>query len=339
MGNNVNRRELFRGAAAGLAGVAALPWMIHHPADAQDASAASWPDRPITSIVPVAAGGIIDILSRAVGDAIKTSLGATVITESRPGADHLIGIRAAAHSAPDGYTWLFGSVPFTVNPSLRTDAGYDPVADFTPLQLIASSPNVLVVPSSIPAKTVSEFVALAKAKPGVFNYANPGNGSSNHLCMELFKQISETDIVSIVYKGQPPAITDLISGRVEAMMISSSLVGPHVASGALRALASISPERVSSLPEVPTMAEAGFKEVDVVPWFGLFAPAKTPSAIVQKASGALHEALKSEDLITKINRIGATAYPPNSPEKFAELIKADLKRWPDLIKRAGIKPT
>ncbi|MBB6309789.1 Bug family tripartite tricarboxylate transporter substrate binding protein [Xanthobacter tagetidis] len=334
MDGNLSRRSILKAAlTTGAAGAAGL--LSGTAAFAQGAD--GWPNRPITIIVPVAAGGIIDLLSRAVGDVLSPVLKTPIVTEPRPGADHMIGTRFVARAEPDGYTWLFASVPFTVSPALSRNPGFDPVADFAPLQMIASSPNVLVVPASVPAKTVKEFVALVKSKPGEFNYANPGNGSSNHLGMEMLKQVAGLDIMGIVYKGQPPAIVDLLAGRVQAMMISSSLVGQYVANGTLRALAVVAPSRLTALPDVPTIAEAGYPDVNVVPWFGLFAPAKTPAPILAKARGALHDALAGQDLQGKIRNIGAVPYPPNGPEAFASHIKNEIAQWPALVAKAGLE--
>lgn len=300
-------------------------------------AASIWPQRPIKIVVPVAAGGIIDLLARAVGKALTLRLNTTIVVDSKPGADHMIGTQVVSRSDPDGYTWLFASVPFTVTPFLRRDPGYDVLKDFRPLQLIASSPNVLVVPSGVQAKTVKEFVAMAKSKPGAMSYANPGNGSSNHLGMELLKSEAGIDILGIPYKGQPPAITDLLAGRVQAMMISSSLAATHVAAGTIRPLAVIAPHRLRNMPDVPTIAESGFPNADVIPWFGLLMPAKTPDVIADKAAAELGAALRSPGLIADIESIGATPYASNSPAEFDKFLRADMAKWPAVLSRAGIE--
>jgi len=323
-----NRRSVLAALAA-LGGAAASPQLMAQ-------SAAAWPDKPIKIIVPVAAGGIIDLLARAVGKAITPIVKQPVVIESRAGADHMLGAQFVDRGEHDGYTWLFGSVPFTVAPVMRKDAGYDPRA-FRPLALIATSPNVLVVPSSLPVKNVAEFIALAKSKPGELSYANPGNGSSNHLGMELFKSETGIDMLAVPYKGQPPAIADLLAGRVQAMMMSSSLAGQHIKAGTLRPLASVAPERLAILPDVPTIKEAGYPNADVIPWFGLLAPAKTPEAVVSKAAALLSEALGTAGLKADIANIGATPFPPGTPADFAKLIASDLAKWPNVLQRAGIE--
>jgi tripartite-type tricarboxylate transporter receptor subunit TctC len=322
-----NRRDALR-ALAGIAAAASTPsW----------AQTGSWPQRPIKIVVPVAAGGIIDLLARAVSEVLTPVLKVPLVVDSKPGADHLIGIQSVARSDPDGYTWLCASIPFTVNPSLRRESGYDPLKDFRPLSLIATSPNLLMVSSSVPAKTVSEFVALAKSKPGTLTYGNPGNGSSNHLGMELFKSEAGLDILGVPYKGQPPAIPDLLAGRLDAMMMSSSLATNYITAGTLRPLAIVASERSAAFPNVPTMKQSGYPNADVVPWFGLLVPAKTPDAIVQRVSADLNAALKSTALRTRIDRIGATPYPPHSPAEFDKLIRAELAKWPAVLGRAGIE--
>jgi tripartite-type tricarboxylate transporter receptor subunit TctC len=299
----------------------------------------NWPARPIRIVVPVAAGGIIDLLARAVAKAFTSATGTSVVVESKPGADHIIGTQYVANSTPDGYTWLCASVPFTVTPFLRNNPGYDPVKDFQPLQLLATSPNVLVVPTSVSAKTVQEFVALAKKENGAMSYANPGIGSSNHLGMEMFKVKAGLNIVGVPYKGQPPAITDLLAGRVQAMMISASLVPAYLESGSLRALAVVARTRLPEMPNVPTIAEAGYPDVDVIPWFGLLTPRKTPAVAVAKASAELRKLQGTPGLIADYKKIGATPFPPNSPAEFEKLILSDLTKWPDLVRRAGVMKT
>lgn len=334
MTNRLYTRRQALGALAGLPALAAFPAWSQQAASAEGEK---WPTRPIRVVVPVAAGGIIDLLARAVGEALTPKLGYPLVVESRPGADHIIGIQNVEHSAPDGYTWLCASIPFTVNPSLRKDPGYDPVKDFVPLGLIATSPNVLVVPPDVKAKTMAEFIALAKAKPGHLTYGNPGNGSSNHLGMELLKTEAKVDIMGIPYKGQPPAISDLLAGRVDSMLMSVSLAIPYLKSGKLRALALVAPERSAAMPDVPTMRESGYPGVDVLPWFGMLAPAKTPAAIVDKVSADLQAAMKEPTLRTAIERIGATPYNDGTPAQFAKLIQAEQSKWPAVIGRAGIE--
>ncbi|MBO9355093.1 tripartite tricarboxylate transporter substrate binding protein [Bordetella petrii] len=296
-----------------------------------------WPTRPVRVVVPVASGGIIDLLARAIGEAIAPSLGQPLVIESRPGADHLIGIQNVAKSSPDGYSWLCASVPFTVNPALRKDPGYDPLADFRPLCLIATSPNVLVVHPDVKASTLAQFVELAKREPGKLTYGNPGNGSSNHLGMELFKTEAGIDLLGIPYKGQPPSISDLLAGRLDCMLMSVSLAKNYVQAGQLHPLAAVAPQRIAALPDVPTMTETGYPGVDVVPWFGMLAPGKTPDAVADKASADLQAAMQSAKLQQAIRNIGATPYASGTPGEFDQLIRAELAKWPTVLARAGIE--
>ncbi|HYG45818.1 MAG TPA: tripartite tricarboxylate transporter substrate binding protein [Bordetella sp.] len=323
-----------RGALQALAGMAA---MANTSSWAQETG--EWPTRPIRVVVPVAAGGIIDLLTRAVGEAVTPELGQPLVVESRPGADHLIGIQNVAKSNPDGYSWLCASVPFTVNPALRKVPGYDPIKDFRPLCLIATSPNVLVVHPDVKAESLAQFVELAKREPGRLTYGNPGNGSSNHLGMELFKSEAGIDLLGIPYKGQPPSISDLLAGRLDCMLMSVSLAKNYIQAGQLRPLAAVAPQRIAALPQVPTMKEGGYPGVDVVPWFGLLAPARTPDAIVDKASAALQAAMQTPKLQTSIQHIGATPYASGTPAAFEKLIRTELAKWPAVLARAGIEKT
>ncbi|MCD0502536.1 Bug family tripartite tricarboxylate transporter substrate binding protein [Bordetella petrii] len=324
-----------RDAVQALAGMAAMAGTTS--SWAQDT--AKWPDRPVRVVVPVASGGIIDLLARAVGESLAPTLGQPLVVESRPGADHLIGIQNVAKSSPDGYSWLCASVPFTVNPALRKAPGYDPVGDFRPLCLIATSPNVLVVHPDVQARSLAQFIELAKREPGKLTYGNPGNGSSNHLGMELFKSEAGIDLLGIPYKGQPPSISDLLAGRLDCMLMSVSLAKNYIQAGQLRPLAAVAPQRIDALPDVPTMNEGGYPGVDVVPWFGLLATGKTPDAVIEKASAALHAAMQTPKLQASIRNIGATPYPAGTPAVFEKLIQAELAKWPAVLSRAGIEKT
>lgn len=328
--SQITRRDALRL----IAGTAA---MANIPAWAQGSTA--WPARPIKIVVPVASGGIIDLISRSVSHILSPKLGQSLVVESKPGADHRIGIQNVAKSAADGYTWLSASTPFTVNMSLRNEPGYDALKDFRPLCLLATSPNVLVVHPDVKAKTVAEFVQLAKSQPGKLTYANPGNGSSNHLGMELFKAEAGLDILGVPYKGQPPAVSDLLAGRLDCMLMSISLASGYISAGTLRPLALVAPERSSKLADVPTIGESGYPGVDVIPWFGLLVPADTPDAIVKKASTELQAAMNAPDLPAAIEGIGATPYRGGSPEEFEKRIRAELGKWPSVISRAGLQKT
>ena len=210
------------------------------------AAQSAWPTKPIRIIVPVAAGGIIDLLARNIAESLQPRLNATIVVESRPGADHVIGTQAVAKSEPDGYTWLAASVPFTTTWHLRNKPPFDPLKDFVPVSLLAVSPNVLVVPTTLGVNTFQEFIALGKKRPTGLTYANPGTGSSNHLGTEQLQVATGIPMLGVPYKGQPPAVTDLLTGRVDFMLMSSALVGPHLESGRLKALATVADTRLGA---------------------------------------------------------------------------------------------
>ena len=295
-----------------------------------------WPSRPIRIMVPVAAGGIIDLLSRNLGEALRLPLGVPVIVESRPGADHIIGTQFVAKADPDGYTWLCGSVPFTTTPHRLTKPPYDPFQDFKPVALLATSPNVLVVPPTLGVRTVKELVALGRSKSDGLTYVNPGNGSSNHLGTEQLRAATDMAMTGILYKGQPPAVVDLLAGRVDFMVMGSSLATPHIKSGKLVPLASVAPQRLPQLPDVPTMKEVGFESVTVIPWFGILVPAATPDTVVERVHREIRAAAGSDSYRAGIERIGAVPASEHSSAEFAAMLRAEYDQWPALFERAGI---
>ncbi len=296
-----------------------------------------WPSRPIRIVVPVAAAGIIDLLARNLAEALRAKLPAGILVENRPGADQMIGTQTVARAPGDGYTWLCGATPFTTTAHLRTDPGFDPFKDFKPIALLATSPNVVVVPASLGVSTMQELIALGKRKQGGLNYANPGNGSSNHLGTEQLRAATGVEMVNVVYPGQPPAITDLLAGRTDFMLMSSSLAPPHIESGKLKALAVVAPQRLVRLPNVPTIAEAGFPNVNVVPWIGVFAPSATPDAIVERAHRMIMEAVETPGYKEGVQRIGATPAAQHTTAHFAAMLRAEYEQWPELFKRAGLE--
>lgn len=301
------------------------------------AQTGDWPNRPIRIIVPVAAGGIIDILARLVADKLSPELRQPIVVEQRPGADQVIGMAAVAASEPDGYTWLAGATPLTVNPFLKDKVPYDPLKSFVGVTLLATVPNVAVVPPAVPASTLAEFIALARSQPGKLSYANPGNGSSNHLGTELLKSAASIDLVSVVYRGQPPATADLLANRVNFMLMSTALAVEQVRAGSLKALAFVSPTRSPLLPDVPTMGEAGYPQVDVVPWIGILMPAETPRPIVDRVNELINKMLREPEVNAQMARIGATPYPANSPATFEGLIREEMAKWPKIIESAKIQ--
>lgn len=296
-----------------------------------------WPSKTVRIVVPVAAGGIIDLLARNLAEALRPIFPAGIVVENRPGGDQVIGTQAVARAPGDGYTWLCGATPFTTTAHLRKAPGFDPFKDFKPLALLATSPNVVVVPTSLGVSTMQELVALGKRKPGGLNYANPGNGSSNHLGTEQLRAATGVEMLSVVYPGQPPAINDLLAGRLDLMLMSSSLAPAHIESGRLKALAVVAPARLPRLPNVPTIAEAGFPTVNVVPWIGVLAPAATPDTIMERAHRMIVEAAETPGYREGVQKIGATPTGAHRTAEFAAMLRAEYEQWPDLFRRAGLE--
>lgn len=305
---------------------------------APSASAQKYPSKPVHLIVPYPAGGIVDLLGRAVTEKIAASWGESILVEVKPGANSNIGTEFVAKSAPDGYTWLMTGPAILSNPSIYGNLPWDPLRDFQGVGVAVWNLNVAVVPASLPVKTLAEFVAYAKARPGELNFGNPGTGSSNHLSTELFQQVAGIKMVNVGYKGQPPAIPDLLSGRLQFKIVALGLATPHIASGKLRALAVFSPQRLSQLPNVPTVAEAGYAEAGLVPWYGIYVPRATPKDVVAKINAEINKALASPDVQARIEKLGSLPGPAKSPDEIQAMMKSDSERWGKVVRAAGIKP-
>lgn len=302
------------------------------------AAAQDYPVKPIRLVVPFTPGGSTDILARMVGQKLSDAFGQQVIIDNRPGAGGNIGVEIVSKSPPDGYTLVMGHIgTFGVNPSLYPKLPYDPIKDFQPITLVAMVPNLMSVNPKLPAKSVKEFIALAKAKPGTLNFGSGGNGSAAHLAGEYFKLLTKTDIVHIPYKGTAPGITDLIAGNISMMITGVPPQLAHVKSGRLRPLAVATAKRLPLLPELPTIAEAGVAGYEATQWYGVLAPAKTPEAIVARLNAEIVKALRGADIK---ERLSAEAAEPvgNTPEQFAAHIKAEIARWAPVIKASGATP-
>jgi tripartite-type tricarboxylate transporter receptor subunit TctC len=316
---------------------AALPlacFVFAPPAPAAEAGA--YPAKPIRLIVPFAPAGSADALARTIQPALSESLGETVVIDNRPGASSTIGTDMTAKAAPDGYTLVLVTTTHTVNPSLIAKLPFDTVKDFAPVSLVVSQPNILVVHPSVAAKSVKELVALAKAKPGTMNFASGGNGSSPHLSGELFNIVAGTHITHIPYKGSGPGVTDLLGGHVQMMFAGPLALEPHIKSGRLRPLAIADKRRSSILPDVPTMAEAGFPGVETGTWYGILAPARTPPAIVSHIQRVIVRILQTPELRTRILNQGVDIVA-SSPDEFGKLIIAEIAKWSRVVKAAGIR--
>jgi len=300
------------------------------------AFAQSYPAKPIRIVVPYPPGGFNDTLGRTLAAKFTESWGQPAIVENKPGANTLIGSDFVAKSPPDGYTLLIVAFPFAVTPSLIKNMPYDTVRDFAPVVLAAQSPNLLVVNPALHVKSVAELIALAKARPNALSYASTGNGSSNHISMELFKSLAGVEIVHIPYKGSAPAVTDLLGGQVHLMFDNVPNVLQQVKSGRLRAIAQSGSKRSALVAELPTVAEAGVPGYEVTVWFGLVAPAGTPRDIIMKLNA---EALKILAMPDVRERFLAQGVDPvgSTPEQFGEHIRSQMAKWAKVVQDAGVK--
>jgi tripartite-type tricarboxylate transporter receptor subunit TctC len=299
--------------------------------------AASYPNKPIRLVVPFTPGGSTDILARAIGQKLNEAWGQPVVIENVPGAGGSLGADKVAKASADGYTLLMGHIgTLSVNPSLYPNLPYDPVKSFAPVAWVARVPNVLVVHPSVPAKSVKELVALAKSKPGQLNYGSGGNGSAANLATEYFKVRTETSMVHIPYRGTAPAVTDLVGGQIQVLFTGAPAVISQIKNGQLRALAVSSPKRVDALPDLPTVAEAGYKDFEADQWYGVVAPTGTPPDIVAKLNTQINASLNSPELKTRLNNEGAIA-TPSTPAEFGQLIVREIARWKPVIQSGRVK--
>ena len=301
------------------------------------ATAQAYPAKPIRWISPWPAGGANDIFSRAIGQRIGESLGQQVLVDNRPGAAGTIGSDIAAKAPADGYTLVMGSSPtHAIAPALYPALPYDPLRDFSAVTLVGSVPNVLVLHPSVPAKTVKEFIAVAKARPGKLNFASTGNGTSQHLSAELFKFMAGLDMVHIPYKGTAPALTELVAGQVDLAFENMPALIPHIQAGRLRALAVTTTKRSAVMPELPTIAEAALPGYDASVWFGVFAPAGTPRPVIDRLHGEILKALQKQDLKSRMIAMG-TDVSGMGPDDFSAYVRKEIPKWANLVKAAGVK--
>jgi tripartite-type tricarboxylate transporter receptor subunit TctC len=293
-------------------------------------SAQTWPSKPVRLIVPFPAGGATDILARALSQELGRKLGQSVVVENKPGAGGTIGAQAGAQAAPDGYTLLLTtSSTHSIGPAINPKIPYNAEADFTPIVYVASSPQVILVPLSSPAKTLKEFIAYARQNPGRLNYASSGNGTISNLSTEIFKAQSGTFLVHIPYRGTGLSIADLVSGKVDVLFDSVVSGMPHVRDGKLRALAVTSPKRSALVPELPAVAELlpGFESVT---WFGVYGPRGLPPDIVNRVNQAVNAALTEADLKERFARLGAET-AGGTPQQFAAVVRAESAKWKKVI--------
>ena len=299
--------------------------------------AAQWPDKPIRVILSVPAGATPDVTARLVFPGLSQQLGASLVADNRAGGGGVIGAEIAAKSAPDGYT-LFISSPgaLTILPHMRKNIPYDTIRDFAPISLISIGPFVLMTHPSVPAKSIKELIALAKAQPGKLNYASAGNGVANHLAGELFKQMAGIDIVHVPYKGAPQAVTDVLAGHMNMMFNSVAPIVGYIKTGKIRVLGIASLQRSPQLPDVPTIHESGVPGVEAVNWFGMFAPAKTPRKIINRLNGALVQTIKTPEMQSQFIKLGADPIG-SSVEEFTAFVKRDMEKYEKVVRISGAK--
>ena len=323
----INRRQLMTIAAT----AAVASGIVAAPAHGQ-----AWPARPVRLVVPYAPGGPTDAVSRLVADPLSRIWGQQMVIENRGGAGTNIGAEAVARSDPDGYTMLVGSGALAINRNLYRSLSYDAVADFAPVSLICSFAFFMVVPMSLPVRSVREFIAYAKANKGKVTYASPGTGSPPHLGGELLKSMAGIEMTHVPYRGAGPALTDLLAGRLDMILMSGTSI-EQIKAGNVRGLAFSGAVRSTALPEVPTIAEAGIPGYEVSSWYGFFVPAKTPRLIVRKMNADTLAALADSRVRARLDQLGYTIVG-STPDELVALLKFEIDKWAPIIKAANIAP-
>jgi tripartite-type tricarboxylate transporter receptor subunit TctC len=319
-------------------------WVIPHPSSlilccalaAGAASAQQYPARPVRIIVPQSPGASTDLTARLVAQGLSEAFKQPVIVDNRPGAGSVTGTDIVAKAAADGHTLLVVASSITINPSLRQDLPYDMLRDLTGVTQLSAFPNMLVVHPSVPARTVQEFIALAKTKPGALNVSSAGNGTGSHLSGELFKYMAKVDWVHVPYKGGAPAVTGLLGGQTQANFATIVSVLSHVRGGKLRALAVTTAKRSPAAPDIPTIAESGVPGYDHGPWNGMLAPAKTPQALLARLNAEVVKIVHLPEVKKVLNHEGAEPVG-NSPQEFTAILRSETAKWAKVIKAAGIK--
>lgn len=300
------------------------------------ALAQTWPEKTITIVVPTAAGGANDAMARIIGQGLSTRLGKSVIVDNKAGANGAIASEFVARAAPDGYTIMFGYIAtHGINPALQK-LKYDPVTDFEPIGMVAASPTVLVANNAVAAKNAQELVQLVKSKPGTFSYATAGNGTAPHIAGELFKLSAGLDVVSIPYKGSAPAVVDTIAGNTQFMFPSLFTAYPQIKGGKLKALGIAGEKRSSVMPDVPTLAEQGIANVNMSQWYAMFAPAKTPKAVIERLNHEMNSVLADKAVVKKIEAQGAEV-ETGTPEQLKTLVQKEVAHWRGVVAAAKIK--
>ena len=321
----LTRREAMAGGAGGLA-------LLALPAIAQ----AAYPSRTVKMIVPYPAGGTTDLLGRLVAEQLKTGLGATVVVENKPGAGTTLGAEHVARSEPDGYTLLMAtSTTLAINKTLYKKLPYDPVKDFTPIALLAGVPFALIINPMLPAKTLTEFIAYAKSKPGELAYGSAGNGSPQHLGAEMLRSAAGIDIRHVPYRGSVPAMLDVIAGHIPFMIVDLQPALQQIREGKVRVLGVTTPRRVAAAPDIPTLAEAGLAGFELVAWQGVVAPAGVPRGIVDQLAAQIAKLVADPATRDKLTALSLEPLTGSTPDSFAAYIKTEVDRWALVVKNSG----
>jgi tripartite-type tricarboxylate transporter receptor subunit TctC len=308
-------------------------WLVLLAAPGAGSAQESFPSRPVRIVVPYSPGSVVDVFGRIVAQNMAAQWNGSIIVESKSGANGSIAAEEVARAAPDGYTWLMVTTFFTASPALDAKLRWDPLRDYVPIGQICRAPNFFVVPVTLPVKSVAEYVALARAKPGTLNYSHPGKGSTGHLGFELFKRLAGIDVTAVGYRGYPQMVPDITSGLITSTFLSANQALAQVQTGSIRIIGTINDGRSKYFPDVPTMAEQGFAEAQVTPWFGVVVPVDTPEPVVDRISKALEAALATPDVRQKLDG----CEPKSAPRaQFSDVIKADVTLWAKVVKDAGI---
>jgi tripartite-type tricarboxylate transporter receptor subunit TctC len=318
-----------------LIGVIVIAWLAILAAPDAAQAQENFPSRPMRIVIPYSPGSVADVFARIVGQNMQEQWKGSIVVESKSGANGSIAAEEVARAAPDGYTWLLVTTFFVASPALTASLRWDPIRDFVPVGQVCRAPNFFIVPTTLPVKNVAEYVALAKAKPGTLNYSHPGKGSTGHLGFELFKRLAGIDVTGIGYRGYPQMVPDITSGLISTTFLSANQALAQVQSGSIRIIGTINDRRTKYFPDAPTMAEQGFPEAQVTPWFGIVLPKGTPEPIVERIGKALEAALATADVQQRLDVAGCEA--KSAPRQaFADIIKADVGLWAKVVKEAGI---
>ncbi|HET7158438.1 MAG TPA: tripartite tricarboxylate transporter substrate binding protein, partial [Burkholderiales bacterium] len=313
----------------------ALACVSSHAAAAALEAAQAYPAKPIRLIVPFPPGSSSDIVGRMLAQRLSEQMGQPVVTDNRAGAGGNLGIGATAKSLPDGYTMVIATASIAVSPSIYLDLGYDPIKDLAPIARLTSIPNILLVHPSVPAKTLRQFINLARAQPGKLNFGSGGAGTTNHLANELLKHLEKINIVHIPYKGVTQAMVAMMSGEVDEVVMPVSTALPHIRTGKVRPLAVLTEQRIAALPQVPTGIEAGVPGFIMPLWYGMFAPAATPRDIVARLNREIQRALEGPSLREQLTAMGVDPWP-GTPDQLGQLLRTDIKLYGNIARSAGL---